>query len=370
MLGYLDRQMIFNYVKAYLVCLTSLLGLFIVVDLFTNLDEFTSHRQGLAVTLQHVGVYYGSSIPKMFDRLCEAISLLAAVFTVAWMQRNNELLPRLSAGVSTRRVVLPVLIGACGMLGMAILNQEFVLPRVDNFVVENRDNLTGAKGLPVRDARDVHDIHFSSTKGEAIRKELMVTKLVCVMQPRFGRDSLTTLQAETAVYVPPGDGDLTGGWMLRGTTPAELDNWARDDVLKPLGPGRYFLKTEIDFDTLIRSKHWYSYLSTPDLLRQMNRPSTAQLTTLAVALHGRLTRPFLGIVLVVLGLSVILRDQNRYFFVSAGLCLAVGTVFFGVCLASHYLGNREHIAPALAAWLPLILFGPISAMMFCLDVHT
>ena len=41
MLGLLDRQMIGNYVKAYVVCLTSLLGLFIVVDLFTNLDDFT-----------------------------------------------------------------------------------------------------------------------------------------------------------------------------------------------------------------------------------------------------------------------------------------------------------------------------------------
>ena len=47
MLTILDRQMVFNYVKAYLFCLVSLTGLFVVVDLFMNLDDFTTNRKGL-----------------------------------------------------------------------------------------------------------------------------------------------------------------------------------------------------------------------------------------------------------------------------------------------------------------------------------
>ena len=39
-----------------------------------------------------------------------SIVLLAATFTMALVQRNNELLPLLSAGVSTRRVVRPILL--------------------------------------------------------------------------------------------------------------------------------------------------------------------------------------------------------------------------------------------------------------------
>src|SRR5436190_21420082 len=106
----LDRQMILSYLKAYLICLVSLLGLFIVVDLFMNLDDFFQTQKGLRAALEHISKYYGYKSTQIFDRLCEAIVLLAAMFTVAWMQRNNELLPLLSAGVSTRRVVQPVLI--------------------------------------------------------------------------------------------------------------------------------------------------------------------------------------------------------------------------------------------------------------------
>src|SRR5262245_62168566 len=101
----LDRLLIRAYFKAYAVCLVSLLGLYIVIDLFTNLDDFTERSHGLGPILRHIGSYYGYRSAKIYDLLCEVIGLLAAMFTVAWMQRNNELVPLLSAGVSTRRVV-------------------------------------------------------------------------------------------------------------------------------------------------------------------------------------------------------------------------------------------------------------------------
>src|SRR5215471_17796754 len=120
----IDRLLIRNYVKSYVFCLVSLLGLYIVVDLFMNIDDFLRDRHELGATLKHIGLYYARQSTFIFDRLSEAIVLLAAMFTVAWVQRNNELLPLLSAGISTRRMVRPVLLSACLMLGLSVLNQE------------------------------------------------------------------------------------------------------------------------------------------------------------------------------------------------------------------------------------------------------
>src|SRR6266404_3949587 len=127
----LDRQLIYSYVKSYLVCLFSLVSLFVIVDLFTNLDSFWENNKGLRKLLAFIGAYYASKVMLIFDRLSEAIVLMAAMFTIAWMQRNNEILPLLSAGVSTRRIVRPVLFAACAMIALAVLNQEFVLPTID-----------------------------------------------------------------------------------------------------------------------------------------------------------------------------------------------------------------------------------------------
>jgi lipopolysaccharide export system permease protein len=83
----------------------------------------------------------------------------------------------------------------------------------------------------------------------------------------------------------------------------------------------------------------------------------------------RLTRPLLGMILVFMGLSVILTDQNRNVFISAGLCLVLCALFFAAIFASKQLGDSDIVAPTLAAWLPVLLFGPLVFVMFD-TVHT
>jgi len=346
----------------------SLMGLFIVVDLFTNLDDFTQHRQGLATTLRYIRIYYTSVSPRIFDRLCEAIVLLSAMFTVALMQRHNELLPLLSAGVSTRRVVTPVLIAASAMLGLSILNQELLMPSIDSYFIEFRGNIEGDKDIEVKGIYDIRGVHIS---GKVARKNtLTVEKFFCMIPPRQNGDNLVTLQAESAVYVPPEDDEPhSGGWMLTRTTPPELDNWRRTDILENLGTGKYFLHTDVDFDAAIRPKNWAFYMSTWRVLEEMNRPGNQQQAGLAVIFHTRLTRPLLGLTLVVMGLGVILRDQNRNVFISAGLCLVICAAFFAACFSCQQLGDKEFLSPALAAWLPVMLFGPMAFVMFD-AIHT
>jgi lipopolysaccharide export system permease protein len=101
----------------------------------------------------------------------------------------------------------------------------------------------------------------------------------------------------------------------------------------------------------------------------MGRVGSTELSSVAVVFHMRLTRPVLGMILVFMGLSVILRDQNRNVFISAGLCLVLCAGFFAILFACKYLGDYEHLSPALAAWLPVLGFGPLSFVMFD-AVHT
>ena len=63
-----------------------------------------------------------------------------------------------SAGVSTRRVVVPILLAACAMLGLTVANQELVLPNIDMFLVENRGNFTGEKQVEIRGVYDSRHI--------------------------------------------------------------------------------------------------------------------------------------------------------------------------------------------------------------------
>ena len=359
----LDRVLIRAYLKAYLVCLVSLLGLYIVIDLFMNLEDFTENHRRMIDVARHVGTYYGYRVTKIFDQLCEPIVLLAAMFTVAWMQRHNEMLPLLSAGVSIRRVIRTVLFGSCLLLGLSVANQELVIPRVGKFLVTERNDPLGEKAVPVQGTFEPNGVHLEGES--ALPRTLTVRKFRCVL-PESLAGGLLHLEAAEARFVPPGDG-AEGGWLLTNTTPAievnaqsPLAKWVRE-----LDPGKYFLRVEeVTFDVLTRNRSWYNLASTAALRAELARPESLRLAAMAVLFHMRLTRPILGVILVLLGLSVILRDQNRNVFISAGLCLVLCALFFTATFACKHLGENEYLSPALAAWLPVLVFGPLAFVLF------
>lgn len=363
----IDRTLIRAYFKAYLVCLTSLLGLYIVVDLFTNLDEFTSKHRGLLPVVRHIATYYGYQVSLIFDRLCEAIVLLAAMFTVAWTQRNNELLPLLSAGVSTRRVVQPVLLSACFMLTLTVVNQEVIIPRISRQLHNPKEDPYGQAPVQVQALYEPNGVHVHGRTASA--REQVVSDFYVTI-PEGVLRNMVHLSAAEAHYVPPGEGPRTGGWLLTGTHPAEIDHLDSPEVLEQIDPGKFFLHTrEATFDALTRRPTWYVWASTLQLHHELQKPESMRLASMAVLFHMRLTRPILGMVLVLLGLSVILRDQNRNVFISAGMCLVLCGVFFAAIFGCRQLGDSEYLSPALAAWLPVLFFGPFAVVKFD-AVHT
>ncbi len=366
MLTLLDRQLVASYLKAYAGSLISLMGLFVVIDLFTNFEEFTQSKSDVNTTMLNIVRFYSFKVVEIFDRLCEAIVLLAAMFTVAWMQKNNEIIPLLSAGVSTRRIVRPVLLGSFLMIGLVVLNQEFMLPQIDAYLLENRGDPKGERDANVKNTFDSQIILHSG--GSALKKEMLVKDFMLRFPEKLGN---LLIQAREARFYPAGEKHPTAGvWVMQNTVPERLTSWNRTDILEMKSPGVfYFYSSEIDFETITRSKNWARYVPTWELLNKIARIDSAQLASIAVAFHMRLTRPILGMLLVFMGLSIILRDQNRNVFISAGLCIGLCAVFFISGFACQYLGSYGHLPPALAAWLPVLVFGPISFVMFD-AVHT
>jgi lipopolysaccharide export system permease protein len=364
----LDRLLFRGYLKSYLFCFVILLTLYIIVDLFTNLDDFTEQNSKLFTVLQQIATYYSYWVWLIFDRLSEVIVVLAAAFTVALLQRNNELLPLLSAGVPTRRVIFPVLAAACAMLGITIANQELIIPRIGEQLTFQRSDVYGEQHMPVRGCYEPHNgIHLD---GRAATRKGSVVHSFYLTIPDTVAGYIVHMEAREAHYVPPKEGEpYSGGWLLVDTKPERLEGW-KNPVMEMIDPGKFFLFTrKVNFDNLTRSRKWYQYASTYNLSAELKHPDSTRLAAMSVLFHFRLTRPILGIILVIMCLAVILRDQNRNVFISAGMCLVLCGMFFAAKFACQSLGDSEYLAPALAAWLPVFMFGPFSFVMFD-SMHT
>ena len=120
----LDRQRYWAFFKAYVICFTALVSLYVVIDAFSNFDEFTQRASGAIEIFAVMGRYYAVHMSEFYDRLCGVIGMMAAIFTVTWMQKNNELLAMLAAGISAHRIIRPVWISALLVSGLAVVSGD------------------------------------------------------------------------------------------------------------------------------------------------------------------------------------------------------------------------------------------------------
>ena len=133
---YILRSFFFNFI-GWNLCFV---GIFVVFDLFTNFDSLIQAGKAAGSVAQVIFLYYFfKSIPIVL-LLGSVLSLLAAMVTVALLMRNNELVPIQAAGISTLRIVRPLIIAVLCLTAMFCLTREFLLPNIqDRIVMEIAD---------------------------------------------------------------------------------------------------------------------------------------------------------------------------------------------------------------------------------------
>jgi lipopolysaccharide export LptBFGC system permease protein LptF len=127
-----------------------------------------------------------------------------------------------------------------------------------------------------------------------------------------------------------------------------------------LEKGFLFFPSTLSGDDLVlrRSDQWIQYMSTSQLatlLRLKNVPNVEQVL---LTRHTRFTEPINNLVMLLLGLPFIL-SRERNIKSSATLCLLMVGAFFAFIQICRHLD----LPPTLSAWLPILLFGPVAAVM-------
>ncbi|MCA1682605.1 MAG: LptF/LptG family permease [Actinobacteria bacterium] len=376
----LDRERYWSYLKAYVICFTALVGLYIVIDAFSNFDEFTKRASGVVEIFAIMGRFYLVHLAEMYDRLCGVIGMMAAIFTVTWMQKNNELLAMLAAGISTQRVIRPVIYSSMIVSLLAVANQELIMPKYAEELLRRHDDDGVSTIKRITGRYDVNGIYIHGNEADR------TTQTVLSFNATFPKEifgNLMNLEARQARYIPLSDrtSPYRGGWLIRGAAlkpplPPERELTEPRVLLKldndqgfppPSGDVKgftgetYFLRTPLSFAAVTRPRQWYQYAPTAELIRGLTDPANGpEKMDIAVFLHNRLLRPLISLALLLLSLPQVLGGYGRNMFVGLGISLGTAAVFYAVNFVSQYLGAHEVMSPELAAWAPLIGFGTIA----------
>ena len=375
MLTTFDRYVIGRLLHTFVMLFAATLGLYVVIDLFMNIDEFqeniakdptVSDASQLELPLRIAEYYFFRSFD-FFEMAGPVLVTVSAVTVIALLRKSSETFPLLAAGVPAFRLLRPLLVSAFMLCTALVLNQELVLPSIAVRLQTPR----GSRSAEIQRVDPVYDYGNDLMH---VTGDHVIPSSATLVGPRFSirkgqlaiRD--ISLIAEKAVFTsshPDAPGEK--GWLLKNLT-AVLDPncltlegrkrvFATDD-----GTGAFII-SDCSFDYLCNAGRNTRLISSNQLIERIRKPATGAISVRAqsLALHSRITRPILCLLSITLALPLVLRRESISLISNLAICAAVLGAFYGITQGCLAVGTRDAISPDTAAWIPVVLNGMAAA---------
>jgi lipopolysaccharide export system permease protein len=352
----LDRYLLREWLRVFLVTLVGFPILVIVIDLADNLDKYL----GRGVTRGAVALSYVFDLPeKMFLVLPVAV-LFATVFTVGSLGRHSELTAAKASGISFHRLVRP-LFAAAGAAFIAGL----LLGEIAPVATSRRLELLGDKAI--RSTTSRYNFVYRADRGwvYAIRAlELRTREMSDLLLEREGTGAgypTIVLAAQKAVYTdtgkvrPPGGGSWT---LHRGTMRYLAGNQPGGELAFEFDSleSRTLRERPVDLLAEPKAPDEMRYGELRRYIEALTR-SGSNAKKLQVELALKIAIPFISLLIALFGAPLAISTPKSG--AAWGVAASLATTFIVLLMfqLAKAVGSGGVLPPMLAAWVPNILVG-------------
>ena len=359
-----DRYLLRRFLSVFAIIFTSTFGLYVVIDGFTNLDEFQQTGEGSNRTLWRMAVYYSLQTTVFFEMVGLILCVISVMVVLALVQKSSELNPILAAGIPTYRLAVPFIAATLLITVTLLINQELVIPSLAHRLSAGRHE-GNEKGYKVQPVYDYHsNIHIDGDLVFVSRAQLEGARIA--LPPGIANE-LTTLKADAAVYHKPGD-RRPAGWLLRDVSPPfdveSLSPAGRLIVVPRPNSKDVFVVTDVTPDRLWNRGKGNSLMSTADLVSRIRNPAMGVVSVRSQTLnvHTRLTRPLSALLMVFVVVPLVIRRESRSVIGNMAICSGTLAGIYGLAQVCQNLGGAL-VSPDLAVWTPMIFSGGLAAWL-------
>jgi len=360
----LDRYLVRSLLGNYAVGLAVMLSLYVVLDMFVNMDEFTEHGYALTTVIGNMVDYYVPNLALYFSQLSGTITLFACAAALARMRKLNELTAILSSGVSLYRVARPVIVFGVLMTGLLVADTEWLIPSVAHRLARDHDDVDGQRAYEVLFLHDRDGALLSASRYHPSSREL--SRLLVMYRDENGR-VVRTLEAERASWEPPAPIRPQGRWRLdrsrqieRARAAVSASSLGPRDEQRVSFPSYYESDLSPEAIELRQSEGWVRFLSLGQL-RELQAAGVGDMASIVQTRHNRVAQPIVSILLLLLGLPFFLDRSPANVLGDAGRCMLV----CGFCYVITFIAQcvRPATLSPLPAWIPIFVFGTVAMVL-------
>ena len=350
----LDKYLLREFGLPVLFCFEGFLMLWVVMDLFSNLDDFLNAH----ARVSQVAHFYLLTFPGMLVEVLPVSLLLGLLWCLAQMGRHNELLAMRSSGISVWRIACPVwAVGLLASLAVLGINQQLV-PRSRNQADIFMSTLKGKTAPGSLKRFFMTDIvhHREWYAGQLNPRQQEMNDLE-IHEEKPDGSPLLDLYAERARW-------QNGAWHFFGV---ELHDHTRVPVavtrasetnLPSIKTSLKDLALEGREPDQMTSKELKRYIGV--LKRSGRKGNVAEFQ---VTLQYRYAFPLTCCMALWIGVPAGMRVGRRGPLLSVGLALGTFVSFYFLTHISLALGRGHHLPPTLAAWLTNGIFAVVGAVL-------
>jgi lipopolysaccharide export system permease protein len=374
----LDRYIAKNFLYGYFIVLFVMVGMFLTVDLFLHLDEFSEHlgktdAAGKVVTTKdmigNIVRYYSVQSSLWFRDLGGMVIVVAAVFSLARMTRNNELIAVMASGVSLKRILAPILFLSLLLTGLMVLDQEVLTPRLSHELTRNHDELPEAGTYDVWFISDSSASLFFSPRYEE-RTRTLHRPVIVLREPVQDHTHICRvigrITADQAVYDKQRGGwALTNGRILHVTEASEDLEITAERQAQAID--FYASSLTAEDIPILRREEFKSLLSLKQLteLQRSSGTRRTDLADLSLQKHTRVTGPIINMIMLMVALPVLVCRDPRTMKTAILVSFATTASCFLVVFLCRLFATEVvfgHVWPAFWAWTPIFLFFSIAVV--------
>ncbi len=355
------RYLLRQFLGPLFVCLVAFNGIFVLFDLIGHLSKFLDADLGFFAVLR----YYAGVVSAYSHWFIPASCMLATLYSMWQLSHHSELTAMRASGISFHKLTLPFFSVAFAMSLLTFANLEWVSPRLSTWsdrLKENGFRLDAETAVRrdrpftfgprewVFEAADWSDDETMAhpTGRVSIRHEVRGTD--GAPDERWG------VRAERADW-------LDGQWWL--TRPvfmhfdADGSEITGSDLAGPplpeLMPFPELEETPHDM-VLSRKANAAATLPLRDMLRLIRLKGDSAEPEDWYDFWYRIAAPWACIVITLFAIPTGITTGRQSVFKGVVLVLATFFGFYAATIALSYFGQGGVVPPALAAWLPNVVF--------------
>ena len=361
-----DRYLLWRYWHAYIITFLALMGLFVIIDAFSNVDEFARDGATISQIIQGVIQYYAYQGCVFFNAVGGVVTCLASMVVLGTVVKQGELNPVLSAGITTYRIARPMLLGAFTINLLLVADQELLIPSIAHELQLRPGQSASTHMERIQPAHDYSTKILIHGGRSNISSQKIVECEFILPAPQILSEVVTVTATEAAYERNLKQPELSC-WRLKGTKPnfqeLKLTRSGAEKILPGNSPDEMLIRTVIGFDQVVNGQKIFDYLSTRDLWERVRTPAYGSNSSaaLGILIHSRFTKPILNLLMVLMLIPLVVRKESRSLVANLGLATLASTFMLGTTFAFNYLGTSRLIPLDLCGWGPVMLCGAMSA---------